>query len=108
MSDKRMTAKNRAIAMGKIKEQLQLLYREDLEELQKALADVLPGARPMPDEDKLCAPGEWLEERHVAGKSGKAGRFYVYLRSIDASGKERGSLVFHGTLAQYKAQKLSN
>jgi hypothetical protein len=34
-----------------------------------------------PPEDKLTAPGEWLEERYVASKRpGEFGRYYVYLR----------------------------
>lgn len=108
-TDKRQTARNRVIALRKIKEQLHLLYREDLEELHQAIADAMPAARPRPDEDKLLAPGEWLEERVVAPKTlvGKA-RHYVYLRWIDDAGKERGSLVFHGTLAAYKAQRLTD
>lgn len=109
ITDKRQTARNRAITLSRIKEQLQLFYKEDLEELQQAIADTMLAARPRPAEDKLVAPGEWLEERVVTPKTpaGKA-RHYVYLRWIDDAGKERGSLVFHGTLAAYKAQPLAD
>lgn len=108
-ADKRQTARNRVIALRRIKEQLHLLYREDLQELHQAIADALTGARARPAEDQLLAPGEWLEERTVAPKSpGAKARHYVYLRWIDSAGKERGSLIFHGTLAQYKAQRLAD
>jgi len=104
--DKRRTQRNRVIAMSKIKQQLPLFYREELEQLQSAIADMLLSAEPLPAIDKLVAPGEWLEERHVAGKNGKPGRTYVYLRWIDDSGRERGSLVHHGTLREYVRSRL--
>lgn len=105
--DKRTTQRNRAITVSKIKQQLHLLCREDLLELQRALDDALLGAEPAPAEDKLTAPGEWLEERHVPSKTpGQLGRYYVYLRWVTDDGKEKGRLIFHGTLAQYKAARL--
>ena len=105
MTDKRMTQRNRAIAINKIKQQLALLYREDLAELAGAIDEVMQYAPLTPACEKLTAPGEWLEERHVPGKLGKPGRYYVYLRSIDDAGRERGKLIFHGTLAEYKASR---
>ena len=108
MNDKRQTRRNRQLAMAKIKAQLALFYREDLEEIQQAIADALPNAQPAPADDQLVAPGEWLEERRVAGKDGNPDRYYVYSRWIDGAGKQRGTIVFHGTLAQYKASSGSS
>jgi len=99
MNDKRRTQRNRQIAKAKIIDQLPLFYREDLEELQQAIADAVQCAALAPGEDQLTAPGEWLEERTVKG------RHYVYLRYIDAGGKERGNLIYKGTIAQYKASR---
>lgn len=106
MASKKLTQRNRAITVGKITQSLQGLYREDLLKLQAEINDALLTAKPTPAEEKLTAPGEWLEERHVAGKEGKPGRDYVYVRWIDGE-RERGSLIFHGTLAQYKAARLA-
>lgn len=109
MSDKRLTQRNRAITLRKIREQLHQLYREDLNELQQALDDALLAAPAAPSEDRLTAPGEWLEERRLTNKkSGGQGKYYVYLRGIGDNGKEWGRLIFHGTLAQYKAARLNN
>lgn len=103
MASKKMTQRNRAKTIAKMKESLQGLYREDLLALQAAIDDVLLKAKPTPAEERLTAPGEWLEERHVPGKEGKPGRDYVYRRWVDNDGRERGKLEFHGTLAQYKS-----
>lgn len=107
MTDKTRTQRNRVLAKQRIKETLGLFYREDLAELQQAIYAALLVAQRAPAEDKLTAPGQWLEERHVANKSTAApGNFYVYLRWIDDAGKERAKLVFHGTLAEYKASRI--
>lgn len=106
MASKKLTQRNRAITVSKIKTEVQELYREDLLALQAAINDALLTAKSAPAEERLTAPGEWLEERHVAGKEGKPGRDYVYLRWID-DGRERGNLIFHGTLKQYTAARLT-
>ncbi len=107
MASKKLTQRNRAITVAKMKAEFANLYREDLIALQAAINDALLEAKVTPAEERLTAPGEWLEERHVAGKEGKAGRDYVYLRYVDGEGRERGNLIFHGTLAQYKAARLA-
>ena len=107
MASKKLTQRNRAITINRIKQELTVLYREDLLALQAALSDALLEAKPTPAEEKLTAPGEWLEERRVVSKNGKPGRDYVYLRYVDIDGHERGTLIFHGTLAQYKAARLA-
>lgn len=107
MASKRQTQRNRAITVRNIKEDLTRLCREDLRQLQAAIEEALQIAPPAPPEDRLTAPGEWLEERHVVSrKPGQPGRFYVYLRWIDDAGKERGSVIYRGTLAQYIADRL--
>ena len=107
MSDKRMTQRNRAITVRNIKQDFGRLCREDLLQLRTALDDALIVAPSAPVEDRLTAPGEWLEERYVPSrKPDGQGKHYVYVRWIDEAGKERGNVVFHGTLAQYKAARL--
>lgn len=107
MASKQTTQRNRAITVRNITRQLDRLTREDLLQLQRAVEDALQVAPPAKPTDKLTAPGEWLEERHVPSKKpGQPGRYYVYLRWIDDAGKERGSVVFKGTLAQYIADSL--
>jgi hypothetical protein len=107
MASKKLSQRNRAIAINKIKMEVQNLYREDLLALAAAINDALLAAKPTPAEERLTAPGEWLEERHVASKTpGTPGKDYVYLRWMDGD-KERGTLIFHGTLAEYKADRLA-
>ena len=60
MTDKRMTQRNRAITVRRIKEQLGRLCREDLVQLQAAIDEALQVAPEAPPEDELTAPGEWL------------------------------------------------
>lgn len=107
MASKKLTQRNRAITVDKMKAEFANLYREDLLALRAALDDALLEAKSAPAEERLTAPGEWLEERHVAGKEGKRGRDYVYLRWVDSEGCERGRLVFHGTLSEYTAARLA-
>lgn len=102
MTSKRLTQRNRAIALAKIKVQLHTFYREDLIALRAALDDALQEAKPTPAVESLTAPGEWLEERTITRKTGKV-HHYVYLRYIDQAGRERGNLVYRGTLAEYVA-----
>ncbi len=106
MASKKLTQRNRGITVGKMKAEFSSLYREDLLALAAAINDALLEAKSAPAEERLTAPGEWLEERHVAGKEGKPGRDYVYVRWMDGE-CERGRLVFHGTLSQYKAARLA-
>ncbi len=106
MASKKMTQRNRAITVAKMKAEFANLYREDLLALRAELDAALQEAKSAPPEEKLTAPGEWLEERHVAGKEGKPGRDYVYVRWVEGE-SERGRLLFHGTLAQYKAARLA-
>lgn len=104
---KRTTQRNRAITVRRIKENLSRLCKEDLLQIRTAIDEALQTASPAPIEDQFTAPGEWMEERYVASKKpGESGRFYVYLRWIDNAGKERGTVLYRGTLAQYKASRL--
>lgn len=106
MASKKLTQRNRAISVAKMKAEFANLYREDLIALQAAINDALLEAKVTPAEERLTAPGEWLEERHVAGKEGKPGRDYVYVRWVEGE-SERGRLVFHGTLKEYTAARLA-
>ena len=104
---KKQTQRNRLIALNRITAQLEIFYREDLLQLQQAIASLLPTTQPAPLEDQLCAPGEWLEERFTPSKAvNRPGSTRVLLRWIDERGRERGETIFHGTLAEYKAARL--